>query len=173
MRRASLLLLLLALGPAPGWSQDAEAQDTDEAARRDVRLSRGQERLASDLKTRERTLDRRERVIAEREQDLKEAEAALRAQMEELKKTKDELQAVLDKIDALTNERLEKLQKTVGSMRDKAAAAMITEMETDLAVLVLDGLNRAAAAAILAKLDPKLAAKLSKLMTNPVEIPKR
>lgn len=176
---AGVLLLGLALG-GPARGQDdgdgaADAGTTEEDSDRDGRVAsrqtRGQQRLARTLLAKERALDRRERTLGQRQADLEAAEARLHEKIEALTAVRTDLQELLDEIEGLQDERLTKLQKMLSGMRDKAAAAVLAEMEPDLAVRVLDGMNRAAAAAALAKMDPRLAADLGARMTRPITLP--
>lgn len=170
-----LLTLLAVGGPAIGQDDadgmaDADAGTDEDRLSRSSLATRGQQRLAQTLLARERALDRRERTLGRHHADLEAAEARLQAKVEALGAVRAELQALLDRVEGLQDERVAKLQKLLGGMRDKSAAAVLTEMDKDLAVQVIDGMNRSAAAAALAKVEPALAAELGARLTRPITL---
>lgn len=173
-----LFALLLAGSPAQGQEDDgsADAAGTSEDAAQDrqtqaSRMTRGQQKLARALLARERALDRRERTLGDRQQDLVDAEAALQARIDEMSALRTDLEELLDRVEALEEERVTKLVGMVEKMRDKSAAAVLTETEPELAVKVLDRMKKQTAGAALAKMDPKKAADLAARLTRPIELP--
>lgn len=168
----ALLAMLAVTGPAQGQDSDGVADATDAVAQTRARSggSRGLQRLASELKARDRAIARRERTVDQRESDVAAAEALLAARVEELTALRLELEETLDRAEEVQDARMLGLVKMTEKMRDKQAAAVLSEVDTDLAVEVLDKMNRAKAGKALAAMDPKHAAKLAEKLTRPLDM---
>ena len=89
----------------------------------------------------------------------------LKGRIEELESLREELQVLMSEGDAQRNERVEALIKMTESMRSAQAAAVLEEMDQDLAVEVLDGMNRGKAGKALAAMPPAKAAELAEALT--------
>ena len=168
----ALLSMLAITGPAQGQDDDAVADAAAETAQARSRPSgsRGMQRLASELKARDRAIARRERTVGQRESDVAAAEATLASRIEELTTIRLELEQTLEEAEQLADARLTGLVKMTEKMRVKQAAAVLSEVESDLAVKVLDGMNRAKAGKALAAMDPRKAARLAEKLTRPIDL---
>jgi len=175
LRRALPLLgLVLLTGPARGQDGDAAADAATARARAEdplLRGSRGLQDLARLLSARERALDRRARTMDQREADLQALLQRIEEERAALEEIHDALEALLDEAEGQQDARLEGLVTMTDKMRDKQAAAMLIEMDPDLAVRVLDRMNRTKAGKALAKMPPAQAAALGERMTRPIRLP--
>jgi flagellar motility protein MotE (MotC chaperone) len=158
-------------GLASGQEAVADAEDAAATVRRTMDEGRGLQRIAQDLAARERALQRRERSVGQRERDLRDLEVLVNARIEALEAARVALEASLEKAEALDNDRVTALVKMTEKMKEKQAAAVITELDDTLAVQVLDGMSRTKAGKALAAMDPKKAAKLAARLTRPLVNP--
>jgi flagellar motility protein MotE (MotC chaperone) len=166
-----LLATLAVTGPAQGQDRDASADAASASQPRgNPNSSRGLQRLASELNARDRAIARRERTIAQRETDLTAAEETLAARIEELAALRAQLEETLGKAEDLQDARLTGLVKMTEKMREKQAAAVLSEVEDELAVKVLDRMNRAKAGKALAAMAPQKAATLAEKLTRPIDL---
>ena len=150
--------------PVP--AEETEASE----AREDISAGRsaGYQELAARLKSREASIDRRERSLTDREGDLDAVVERLDARLEELQAIRDEIDAQLKEVDAETLERRNGLVKMFEGMRSKDSAAVMSELDGELAVQVLDNMNRTKAGKLLAALSPVQAARLAEKMARPI-----
>jgi flagellar motility protein MotE (MotC chaperone) len=149
--------------------EETPVEEPDEA-REDVPTGRsaGYQDLAMRLKSREASIDRRERSLADREGDLNAVVERLDARLEELKAIREEIGTQLKEVDEETLERRNGLVKMFEGMRSKDSAAVMSELDGDLAVQVLDNMNRTKAGKLLAALSPVEAARLAEKMARPI-----
>ena len=79
----------------------------------------------------------------------------------------DQIETLLDEGDEERQRRVRGLVKMTESMRSAQAAALLSELDQDLAVEVLDKMNPAKAGKALASMEPNKAAKLAEGLTLP------
>jgi flagellar motility protein MotE (MotC chaperone) len=130
----------------------------------------GTRQLGEELSRRSRQLDERERTMADRESELRDAETRLEQRMQALAEARTQLEAQLQEADAERDARLTALVKMVESNRATSIAPMFGQLESDLAVQVLDRMNRKKAGKLLAVLPADAAASLAEKMTEPVAV---
>jgi flagellar motility protein MotE (MotC chaperone) len=119
--------------------------------------------------------------LAEKAEALKREEErlnALRKDMDEridkYTKVLNEIEEVLKKLEAVKNERMEYLSKTYESMPADEAALRLSEIDEPTAIKIILGMKNKKAAAVIAAMDPKKAASITKSMSNIVKkIPAR
>lgn len=133
----------------------------------------GTHRVARELDHRSRGLDERTRTLAARESDLLAAEKRLDERLTALTELRGSLSKLLDQTDASRNDKLAALVKMVEANRAASIAPMFQELDAELAVGVLDRMNRKKAGQLLGELPAPVAAGLAGRMTDPVraEIP--
>lgn len=154
-----------------GWdpiSSPAEAADASTLQECPDPTSPGMREVLDALKSKERALERRAKSIEDREEDLRRVEEGLQGRLDELTALRDELRTLLEDADAEREERVKGLVKMVESMRAAQAATMVAELEDELAVDVLDRMNKGKAGKMLSKMDPAKAASLAEQLTVPV-----
>ena len=122
--------------------------------------------LLGELDNRERALDRRETSLVAREEELRTLEAELQGRLEELEAVRTELNTLLEEADAEREVKVQGLVKMVEAMRGNQAAAVLVELDAELAVEVLDRMKTSKAGKALAAMPPDRAATLAERMTR-------
>ena len=135
----------------------------------DARI-RGLHDVAAALNARERALERREHSVEARERDLLQAEERLRRRLEELDTLRGRVSELLKDLNEDQETKVIGLVKMVENMRPKDGAQIMTEVDADLAVEVLDRMNRSKAGKLLAEMQPAKAADLAEKMTEPPDV---
>ncbi len=131
----------------------------------------GVEQLAAKLMSRERTIERREASLKDREADLATAEDRLLERMSALEELRVAIDKQLEGLDEDEERRRDALKVMVEKMKAKEAAPMVGALEPELAVDLLDRMNRTKAGKLLAQLPAPVAANLAQRLTAPVEVP--
>jgi flagellar motility protein MotE (MotC chaperone) len=122
---------------------------------------RGKEQLVLLLQRKEESLNRREQTIGAREADVRAAEEQVERRIKELQELREQIRASLEDLDGDREERIVGLVKMFESMRPKQAAGILTVTEDDIALEVLERMNRTKAGKALAAMEPKRAAFLA------------
>jgi flagellar motility protein MotE (MotC chaperone) len=122
--------------------------------------------LLGELDNRDRALDRRETSLMAREEELRNLEAELQSRLEELEGVRTELSTLLEQADAERETKVQGLVKMVEVMRGNQAAAVLVELEPELAIEVLDRMKSTKAGKALAAMPPVKAAVLAERMTR-------
>lgn len=120
--------------------------------------------LAADLAARTAAIERREQGFTQRSVELKAAEDRLAARTAELETLRTQITALQATVDAERVIRVATVMKAVEGMKPTAAAGMIAELDTELAIEVLSTMNRSKAGKILGALPPATAATLAEGM---------
>ena len=121
----------------------------------------GKDRLYALLMRKDAALKRREELVENEKQDLRTAEAALETRLLELQKLRDQIREMLTDLDGEREERVASLVKMFESMRPKQAAAILEVTDDEIALEVLERMNRGKAGKTLAAMEPKRAAALA------------
>lgn len=121
----------------------------------------GLDGVAAALDARERSIQRRELSVAAREADLRAAEAQIAVRLTELEDVRTQIAALLDQRDAEAQQKIDELAATVGGMKPKAAAPVLSSVREDLAVEVLATMPASKSGKILGAMDPLVAARLA------------
>lgn len=124
--------------------------------------------LARELQLRAVSLKEQEETLAARTVALEQAEARLKSRVEELKGLRKDMESLLSKTDDAHTERVKQLVKMVEANRPSAVAGMMTALETELAVEVVDEMNPQKAGKLLAALPAAKAAEISARLTRPL-----
>lgn len=164
--------ILLGVGVAGGaWASRATSRPSSAEISAYCSLQEaGAAKLAADLRLRERELDARESAIATQASEMVAAETRLSERMVALEKTREEISALIDKVDAEREDRLVGLVKMVEANRATSVAPMFAALSPDLAVEVLDRMNRTKAGKLLAALSASKAASLAEKMAEPIHV---
>ncbi len=165
MRTAAATLVGAAMMGLAAYAQ-AEGGPQDRRSRVD-----GVEELAAKLNARERTVERREASLEDREADLAAAEERLMERMKALEDLRAAIDVQLQGLDEDEERRRKGLVVMVEKMKAKEAAPVVAALDKDLAVDVLDRMNRTKAGKLLAQLPAPVAAELAQRLTAPVEVP--
>jgi len=126
--------------------------------------------LVEALGRRSRGLDEREASIKAREKALTDAQTKLDARLADLEAVRAKIGAQLEEADAERTARIASLVTMVESNRPSAIAPMFAALEPELAVAVLDKMNRQKAGKLLAALPPARASLLATRMATPLQL---
>jgi flagellar motility protein MotE (MotC chaperone) len=86
--------------------------------------------------------------------------------IEELKNARIEINALLEKQNELETEKAKALSKMYEKMEPEKAAALLANLEKDLAIAIIDGMSAKSAGKVLNNMDPAKAAVLSTSYSN-------
>jgi flagellar motility protein MotE (MotC chaperone) len=110
-------------------------------------------------------LRQREEQVKAREMELRELERQVTEKIKKLEAIEASLKIELEAYKVVAGERVKQLVKIYSSMKPKAAATLMNNLDQDVAVQVILGMKGEIAGAILAGMDPPKAAAISqKLM---------
>lgn len=153
------ILLLAALFMLPILLPDrANAQGADENAVTDPL------QLLKSLEERRMDLDKREEVLAIREQDMARLEEKLNSRIAALEKLRNAIQFDLAKEKEINTANIARLAKIYGSMKVKAAAEGLQNMDQETAVKIFKVMPEKVAAKILGKMKGPNATALANEM---------
>ncbi len=154
----------------PGTTTSTEPLTAVETERWCGAQAAGVRLLSDQVKRRNSQLDEREQTLAIREAALIEATARLDKQLAALEAATVKVNASLEEGAEEREERVIALVKMVESNRAGSIAPMVGELEPELAVEVLDRMNRTKAGKLLAELPAKQAASLAGRLTRPLTL---
>lgn len=130
----------------------------------------GAHKLSDDLRRRERELAMKDEGMKAQSAEMVAAQARLDQRMAELTAMRAEITALLGQADAERAGRVAGLVKMVEANRAASVAPMFGQLEPDLAVEVLNKMNRKKAGVLLAVMPPAQAAMLAEQMTRPLTV---
>ena len=161
-RNLSVKIGALLLGAVAGYGVSVAlgAPDDLDAGLRSG-TDRGKEQLVLLLQRKEESLNRREQTITAREADVRAAEEQVERRIQDLQSLREQIRTSLEELDGDREARVAGLVKMFESMRPNQAAAILTVTEDDIALEVLERMNRTKAGKALAKMEPKRAAYLA------------
>jgi flagellar motility protein MotE (MotC chaperone) len=121
----------------------------------------------------ERKLKSREERVKTREKALESLEKEIQERMGEIEKTRQQLAELVKRNEALVKEqkelqqgRIEHLVSAYKGMRPESAGQLVNNLEDDVAVAILSAMPGRSAGQILANVDPKKAARLTKAISE-------
>jgi flagellar motility protein MotE (MotC chaperone) len=118
-------------------------------------------RLLSALHQERQSLDQERQRLDEREKELKRLETEVDKKLDQLKKQRIDLEALLAEKDAQELQRVKDLSKMYEKMAADQAARVLTTLDEDLAIAILEHMKTKSAARILNNLDQEKAAALT------------
>ncbi len=167
MNARTLLVVWLVLFAAQmAYGQDTPDEATTAVAAAPTMASCGArtaqiEEVARKVRTREAVLASREQALKERARDLTEMESLIGSRISELTSLRGEIEADLERLETARDERVDALVARMKVMRAKAGAAVLTQVDTELAGQVLLRLDPRSAAGLLGAMPPGSAARLA------------
>ncbi len=161
-RSLGMIMGAIALGAVAGYGVSV-AMGAPEGLDAGLRAGtdRGKEQLVLLLQRKEESLNRRQQTITAREADVRAAEEQVERRIIELQELREQVRASLASLDGDRQERVNGLVKMFESMRPNQAADILTVTDNDIALEVLERMNRGKAGKTLAAMDPKRAAYLA------------
>ena len=118
-----------------------------------------------------RNLKIRKREVQEEITKLELAKARIQLELDNLQSVRDEVAGLLKRSEALFTDDVQRLINLYKNMKPKEAAALMNNMDTELAVLVLGKMPERNAAPILAKMSPVVAQAISKIILERSKLP--
>ena len=158
--------------PTPAASDGAKAVSSKDAAESDSNVDEtpagclADAATLEDLKRQKREIEGRSKDLAAREAELKARERALSDEMKKLVEARDEL-AKMDVTRKKENEtKVAKLVETLEGMNPKAASALISSIDENLAIQTMTRLSTAKLSKVMNIMDPQRSTKLTELLAG-------
>jgi flagellar motility protein MotE (MotC chaperone) len=150
---------------------DAKTADADDEAETDEKPAKklsseciASEEVIADLEAREKKLKQREEALKERETEVAAEAASVKEEVSKMESKRGQIQDEHAKEMADREEQVNKLIETFESMSPKSAAAVIADVDDELAVMALGKLTSVKAGKILGNLKSDKSAHLSEMM---------
>ena len=124
-------------------------------------LNRAEIELLQSLNARRQEIEQREREFELREKTLAAAEHALVEKIDELKRLKSEVESLLTQHDEEQEGRMQSLVKIYENMKPKDAARILSNLDGDILLDVIERMREVKTAPILALLSPDKAQRLT------------
>jgi flagellar motility protein MotE (MotC chaperone) len=160
--RLGLLAALLGCGVAvTGASALAIGEESAAGDSASLPTNDGVHWLMDQLRQKERSLEHREATLTAREADLRLAEKKLDERMMALQSLRAEVGQQLQGLDAAHEERVVGLVRMFEGMKPREAAPILEAAEIEVALEVLQRMNRMKAGKVLAEMDPEKASTLA------------
>ena len=131
-------------------------------------LRDGVDRLAEELRERQRALEAWERDLDERERSLSDLEARLDARLAELAEIRELVDERVARFSEEAGDRVARLAKVYAAMPPTRAAPLLQRLEVELATEVLARMKPKKSAAVLAVMAPERALVLSRRVARPL-----
>jgi len=125
--------------------------------------------LVREIRERTETLDRREEALAERERSLEELSGEARRLLDDLATRREQVEQRIAALEALQGDGVNRLAKVYGAMPPARAAALLEQLDRDMASALLARIKPKKSAELLAAMTPETALELtrSSVMTLP------
>ncbi len=124
-------------------------------------LTEGEITALKQLMARRQALDERETMLDMRAELNMLTESRLDQQIEKLTELRNQLAALTKDLDDAEERRIARLVKIYETMKPKAAAAIFNRLEITILIHVIDRMKEAKSAAVLAKMDPAIAKRVT------------
>lgn len=135
-------------------------------------LTEGQALALQQLAARRQELDEREQLLDIRAELNGRTEAKLDEQISQLSKLKDRIEALTADLDETEELRLARLVKIYETMKPKAAAEIFNRLDIPVLIHVVERMKEVKSAAVLGKMDPKVARRVTTELAKRKERPK-
>lgn len=162
MNKFILVFTLLALLAMPSY-QCLHAENQPELLPTDGPATTVEERrIRSSIQKEVARLRQKEKLLDVKEMELKTLSREVDKKLAEMEKARIALTELLQEKRQLENEKAQALSKVYEKMEPAKAAQLLTSLDKDLAVTIIEGMNSKKAGKVLNNMDPKIAATLSK-----------
>ncbi len=161
MNKFVTIFTLLALLAMPSY-QDLQAETQPELLPPDEPVSTVEERrIRSSIQMEVARLRQKEKKLVAKEMELKTLSREVDKKLAEMEKARIALTKLLQEKRQLENKKAQALSKVYEKMEPAKAAQLLTSLDKNLAVTIIEGMNSKKAGKVLNNLDPKIAASLS------------
>ena len=167
-RGALALALGLALIAAPAWASTPDGGGLGKVAQA-AGLSRGVESLIAEIRKQSFSLEKRDRELSRREEAVKKLEALLDQRVAEVEQMRAEVERRIDSWVALDGDRVDNLSKVYSTMPPERAAALLSGLELDLSVAIVQRMKKKHSAAVLAAMRSERALVISRRLLDPLD----
>lgn len=145
-------------------ASDPTADDSEETSTAEVDV-------LTSLSKRRATLDAREQQLNMQENLIKAAEARVETKISSLKQLQAQMQQLLGQRDTADQTQLNSLVKTYSSMKPADAARIFNNLDETVELNVAAGMKSDVLGAILGKMEPSAAQKLTVRLANRLKLP--
>lgn len=118
-------------------------------------------RMLEMIEKKNRELEKREEELALREKNLKELEKKVQADLQKIEEALTRSEELVGIKRDLIQKNVESLVKMYSSMKAQEAAALLGNMDEDIAVQILSKMKSRDAGAVLGKMNPKVAKNIT------------
>lgn len=160
-----------AAGPANGDDSVAGSDGEDQASFDPSIFTEGEILALQQLAARREALDKREEMLDIRAALNGQAETRIDKQIERLTELKAQLQALVQGLDESEERKLARLVKIYETMKPKAAAEIFNRLEISILIHVIERMKEAKSAAVLGKMDPAIAKRVTTELARKKERP--
>lgn len=119
-------------------------------------------RIRSSIQQEVARLRQKEKSLEMKELELKTLSREVDKKLAEMEKARIALNELLKQKRQMEGEKAQKLSKIYEKMEPAKAAQLLTSLDKDLAVTIIEGMNSKKAGKVLNSMEPKIAATLSK-----------
>jgi len=135
------------------------------------KLTEGEFLALQQLMARRQTLDKREEMLDIRAALNGQAEARIDKQIEQLTELKTQLETLTKGLDETEERKIARLVKIYETMKPKAAAEIFNRLEIPILLHVVERMKEAKSAAVLGKMDPAIAKRVTTELARKKERP--
>ena len=134
-------------------------------------LTKGERQALQQLMARRKELDNREQQLEMRAELNMRAETRLDEQIEKLTSLRNELASLVKNLDEAEERKLARLVKIYETMKPKAAAEIFNRLDIKILIHVIERMKEAKSAAVLGKMDPAVAKRITTELAKKKERP--
>jgi flagellar motility protein MotE (MotC chaperone) len=160
-----------AAGPEQGQALPFSDEGEDQVMFDASNLTEGENLALQQLVARRQALDEREQMLDMRAEVNGRAEARLDQQIGRLSELKVKLETLLKGLDESEERKLARLVKIYETMKPKAAAEIFNRLEVPVLLHVIERMKEAKSAAVLGKMDPAIAKRVTSELAKKKELP--
>ena len=149
------------LDPEAAGIVPAKPAEKAETADEPMQVSASERQVLESLLSRRKMLEERERALQLREKLLEAAEKRVKQRVAELKTIEERIEKSFGKQEESRKEQLKNLVSMYANMKPKDAARIFDKLEMSILISVVEQMNTKKMAPIMAKMDSKVAQRLT------------
>ncbi len=162
MKKIALVLTLLASFLVPSYQPLRGETQSDLMPPEGETSTVEERRIRSSIQKEVARLRQKEKLLEMKEMELKTLSREVDKKLAEMEKARIALTELLQEKRQLENEKAKALSKIYEKMDPPKAAQLLINLDKDLAVTIIEGMNSKKAGKVLNNMKPKVAATLSK-----------